>query len=82
MRLPRRYAPRNDHCQSFEANYFMLPLITKGTRMGYGYEARLGMQQSVMVIIDDAGIDARSSLKKKLEHPVSIDEPRYKFRPR
>jgi hypothetical protein len=29
-----------------------------------------------MVMVDDAGIDARSSHKKKLEYPVSIDEPR------
>jgi L-aminopeptidase/D-esterase-like protein len=29
-----------------------------------------------MVMVDDAGIDARSSHKKELEHHVSIDEPR------
>jgi hypothetical protein len=31
---------------------------------------------------DDAGIEAGSSHKKKLEYPVSIDEPRYELRQR
>jgi len=31
---------------------------------------------------DDAGIEAGSSHKKRLEFPVSIDEPRYELRQR
>jgi len=35
-----------------------------------------------MVMGDDAGIEAGSLYKKKLEYPVSIDESRYELRQR
>jgi ABC-type antimicrobial peptide transport system ATPase subunit len=41
-----------------------------------GLRSPFGEQQSIMVMVDDAGIDVRSAHKKKLEHPVSIDKPR------
>lgn len=40
----------------------------------------MSIRQTVMG--DDAGIEAGGSIKKKLEHPVSIDKSRYELRQR
>lgn len=55
-------------------------MVERFSSLGCGCEARFVYQATV--VGDDARIDAGSSIKKKLEHPVSINESRYELRQR
>jgi hypothetical protein len=52
-------------------------------RLGLRLRSQFGLgSKEISFNGDDAGIEARSSDKKKLEFPVSIDELRYELRQR